>query len=132
MVAKNIGVAVLLIGLLNNGFTQNASSSKSLNPKAPNYYCEKTFDGKKIREGFKVNDSKYGENRLYEEGKLLAILHFINEEQNGAFTSYYIQNGNLHETGQYKNGKKEGIWKEYNVEGKLLSTKKYKNDEQIE
>ena len=98
----------------------------------PHYFCEKEFDGKKIKEGFRVNDSVYNEMRLYEQGKLLCILFFINEEQNGPFASYYFESGKIHEVGQFKNGKKEGVWKEYDINGKLISTKKYKNNIQVE
>ena len=125
-----------------NCFSQDTipaySVVKTLDKNDPHYFCEKTFDSLKIKEGFRVNDSVYGEMRLYEQGKLITILHFINEELNGHYVSFYfppkgnMRWGGIYLIGSHKNGKKDGVWKEYDVEGKLISTKKYKNDEQVE
>lgn len=123
---------IVLFFVTNISFAQNANTLNPLRKNHPHYFCEKTFDGIITKEGYRVNDSIFGEMRQYEQGVLNTIMHFVNEELNGSYTAYFFPTGNIYLQGFHKNGKKEGTWKEYDVNGKLISTKKYKNDEQIE
>jgi len=106
------------------------SLAYQLNKKDPNYFCEKTFDGKLIKEGFRVNDSVYGEMRVYEQGKLLSIMHFVNEELNGPYAAYFFESGKIYLIGNHKNGKKDGVWKEYEVSSNF-KLHKYNADEEV-
>ena len=36
-------------------------------------------------------------------------------------------NGNLHYSGEYKNGKKIGLWKTYSIQGELITEIDYNN-----
>lgn len=119
-----------LLGVCNAQNTLNTKLLTPLNNKAQNYFCEKTFDGIITKEGFKLNDSVYGEMRLYEEGKLITVMNFINEELNGPYASYFYSTGNIYLRGSHKNGKKEGIWKEYDVNGHF-KLHKYNADEEV-
>jgi len=110
----------------------SASTLKPLDKTDPNYFCEKTFDGIITKEGFKKDGLLNGEIRFYEQGKLINVFIYENDVPNGSYSAYYFPSGKIYITGSFKDGKKEGVFKEYDINGKLISTKKYRDDEQIE
>lgn len=112
--------------------TLNASNLKHLDKKSPYYFCEKTFNGIITKEGFKKEDELNGEIRFYEQGKLINIFTYLNDVPNGFYSAYYYPSGKINITSSFKDGKKDGVFKEYDINGKLISTKKYRDNEQVE
>jgi len=110
----------------------SATTLKPLNKKDSTYFCEKTYDGIITKEGFKKDDLLIGEIRFYEQGKLINVFTYVDDVPNGFYSAYYFPSGNIYVTGNFKDGKKDGVFKEYDINGKLISTKKYRDDEQIE
>lgn len=113
----------------NTNTITNASMVKPLDKAKPGYFSEK--DGAIItREGYKKgNEVMIGEVRSYtDEGKLKSIHTYSNDVLTG-FAATFYENGQVELIGNYKEGEKDGEWKEYNDAGKLLSTKKYLNGE---
>ena len=112
--------------------TLNANSLKPLKKNSPNYFCERSINKIIIKEGYKIEDKLNGEIRFYEQGKLVNVFTYKDDLPNGSYAAYYFPGGNIYITGAFKDGKKEGVWKEYDTKGKLSIVKKYHNDEQIE
>ena len=46
-------------------------------------------------------------------------------------TTYYFENGKLQQEGFFKNGKLEGIWISFDVNGNKLSVANYENGEKV-
>jgi len=112
--------------------TINANRLKPLNKKDPNYFCEVISESIISMEGFRKNGMLNGEIRFYSTRKLIEVITYVDDVPNGFYAVYYIPSGNIYLIGNFKNGKKEGVIKEYDINGKLISTKKYHNDVQIE
>lgn len=47
------------------------------------------------------------------------ISNYINGRQTGPFESRYVKNDRVREVGEYRNGRKIGRWKQYDIDGKL-------------
>ncbi len=56
-------------------------------------------------------------------GEYIDSMYYV---KNGPYTRYY-EGGTLECSGFYKDEKKDGIWKYYDVKGKLLKEEKYTN-----
>ena len=59
-------------------------------------------------------------------------VNFKNGKYDGPYESYYLDNGQLMNRGNYQNGKKEGLWDNFVYDGKLRSKNCYKNDEEVD
>jgi len=104
---------------------------KPLNKSDSGYFCEKTFDGVIIKEGFKKHDLLDGEVRIYEQGKLINIFHYKEDVPHGSYAAFYYPSEKLYITGWFEEGKKEGLFVEYDMNGNVTGTKTYKQDVQI-
>ena len=69
----------------------------------------------------------YGKHRFYDiEGNLLYKTTF-GTSGNGVYKDFYFETGILKQEGNYNNGKKQGEWCDYDVQGKLKQTTHFKN-----
>ena len=50
----------------------------------------------------------------------------INNNEEGEYHEYF-EKGKLKYFGKYLHGKKEGLWKEFDEDGKVIATENYKN-----
>jgi antitoxin component YwqK of YwqJK toxin-antitoxin module len=96
----------------------------------PGYWKEKTQSGIVYAEG-NFNDYQNGQwtERSEKTGKIICMESFEKGVGmgKGLYVRYY-ENGKLAESGYYAEGRKrDGVWKEYNEKGKLMSVSKYKN-----
>jgi hypothetical protein len=66
--------------------------------------------------------------KLYSvDGILLAKGFYKGKMRNGPQEMYYISNGKLKSSENYKNGEKDGLQREYFINGKLQKTEKFIN-----
>ena len=84
-----------------------------------------------VDHGRYINGKKYGEWKSYYATKLRAITTYINDIKHGSHIGYHNERifdfERVSEKGYYKNGKKEGEWKEF-YQKSIKASGKYKND----
>ena len=78
------------------------------------------FRGEQDKDGFRNGVWLY----YSEEGEELSMTNYEHGIKEGHSIVKY-PNGSIHYTGTYKNDKPVGIWKTYDVSGKLATTKDY-------
>ncbi|KAA2243729.1 hypothetical protein F0L74_14720 [Chitinophaga agrisoli] len=132
----NIGFSVLFIlGVLLTG-TASCQQTQSKLQQAPEtgYTLLKTKKGK---EGLVSELWTYGNDtskyliRKYRYNKLITISHYEQGKANG-YIMMANDSGVILLEGAMKDGKRHGIFKNYDDTGKLLSTMTYENDSLIE
>lgn len=64
---------------------------------------------------------------FYRDGTLKIFQHYINDTLNDS-SIYYHPNGRIASIQLYRDNKKEGIWRDYNKQGKLVSEISFKNN----
>lgn len=107
---------ILILVLFVMGFTAFAGS----NDKSLEYYANGSIKSKVIKheDGFEL--TKY-----YESGKVQEIEFFdLNKNRTGNWTNYYEDGTKMGEA-SFKDDKKNGKWKTYNTDGKLIVFIKY-------
>jgi antitoxin component YwqK of YwqJK toxin-antitoxin module len=105
---------------------KNISQLKPLDKTKQGYFVEKD-DEVISMEGYKLNGKLHGEVREYSGGKVISVVTYNNDVQNGPFMNY-DEKGQLKLTGSYKNGNPDGNWQHYE-NGVLKHTEKYVNGE---
>ncbi len=70
----------------------------------------------------------------YETGQLsvLTVEVDVTNGKNSGYARYFYKSGILSEEGRIKDNKKEGVWKVYHENGKLMSFENWKNDLQVD
>jgi antitoxin component YwqK of YwqJK toxin-antitoxin module len=71
-----------------------------------------------------------GQPRLITEDKPYYTVTFyqVNGEKDGQYKETYKQNGNVKTEGVYKTGRKEGVWKYFDIQGIIEKEETYKTD----
>lgn len=77
------------------------------------------------------NDTRTFFAQFYSNGQLQAELPLDKFGQNHGPTTFYYEDGRVQSTGDYMHGLKNGLWKNFNEKGKLLSTVRYDKNGQI-
>jgi MORN repeat variant len=101
-------------------------------PNGDELWCQKTVDGKPVKDGLfmlfrpdggrmiqgQYKDGKQnGEWKMwYDSGAIHSIDTYRDGVQDGPHTSWY-PNGHLDAKGRYKNGNKDGVWKRLDPDG---------------
>ena len=78
------------------------------------------FQGQQDKKGKRHGKWQY----FSENGIELSMTMYQHGEKHGHSIVKY-PNGNLHYSGEYKNGKKIGLWKTYSIQGELITEKDY-------
>jgi hypothetical protein len=115
-------------------------------PRGEEMYCQKTVDGKSVKDGpfvvFAEGGGKLIEGTYrdgvqeglwttwYENGQRSAIDHFHNGLQDGLHTSWYA-NGQKAIEGNYRAGKREGIWTRWDPSGFSSHQQTYRDDKLV-
>lgn len=115
-------------------------------PKGSETWCEKTVDGKPIKEGpfvvwrssgMKMIQGSYLDGKQngdwtmwYDNGVKKSVSHYENGVEQGKHTSWY-KNGRIDAMGQYKDGEKNGKWKRWDPSGFRNWTETYKDGNRI-
>lgn len=107
--------------IITTNVVRNIVQLKSLDKTKSNYFEEKDGNGKLARAGYKDDDQYNGEVREYISGVLDQIVIYSNGLQDGIFLQY-DKNGKLQIEATYKNGQLDGLFKTYS-NGVLISTK---------
>ena len=103
------------------------------------YYFDKDFTltekAKSIFTGTGTYDGIGIKLELYNAShkNLLSVQHFTDSSlqvKNGLFQSYY-SNASLQSESTYLEGKKDGLWKKWNPEGKIIDSSIYQNGKRI-
>ncbi|MFY0672775.1 MAG: hypothetical protein JXQ87_05200 [Bacteroidia bacterium] len=81
---------------------------------------------------------------IYENGETIAGSEYYKNGQKmgevpreldgtiNGHVAYYYENGNLRSEGEYKNDKRNGLWRDYDVQGNITSEKIYEHGKQVE
>ena len=103
------------------------------------------MDGSLQMTGSYLGNVRTGDfNWYYKNGKKAAFAIYYNDESdfvkgwddkgniickngNGVFTWYHSHNNTVSSTGAYKYGKRDGLWKYYNTEGRIIEEDNYKD-----
>ena len=70
--------------------------------------------------------------RMYDDGKLGDLKQYKDGKPDGAYYNYWQSNGQKWIEGNFKDGKKVGIWVFYNKDGTVSSRHTYKDGEIVE
>jgi len=115
----------------------NASYYRSEVLKKGDFYwfVDYYISGSKQMEGLSLDKDKevyQGVIKWYHEnGKLKSEEDYKEGKKDGKWKELF-ENGNVKETGSYENGQKEGIWKSYYTNGKLKHEGKYVFDRKVD
>lgn len=91
------------------------------------YLCIQSF----IEQGLYIDDMKSGKwQTFYDKNTIRSITHYENDLENGKFIKYY-PNGKVMISGNYFNGKREGLWSFYDDKGNRYLTIEYKANDEI-
>ncbi|MCD8182972.1 MAG: toxin-antitoxin system YwqK family antitoxin [Bacteroides sp.] len=75
-----------------------------------------------------IYEATYQYDRLHGKARQLVVTsrydyweisNYENGRQNGPFESRYVKNDRVREVGEYRNGRRIGRWKQYDIDGKL-------------
>ena len=77
-----------------------------------------------------IDDLKEKNGFYYKKFNIFSPLDFL-YRFTGIVESYY-ENGNLRNKVNYKDGKKDGVWVNFNQDGSLEKTETWKDDEKID
>jgi hypothetical protein len=115
-------------------------------PKADEVWCQKTIDGKAVKDGIFVAYGGTADRMIqgyyrdgvqegewttwYENGQRSAVDHYRNGLQDGLHTSWYA-NGVKALEGKYRNGKREGTWTRWDPTGLTSKQERYRDDLRI-
>lgn len=75
-----------------------------------------------------TNKNKKTIIRYGNQNKIISRENYLDDKLHGLKSTYTNYNENIEEETEYKNGKKNGVSKEYNTNGVIKSTSEYKND----
>jgi len=97
---------------------------------------EYSEDGTLIKEGEFHKGKVFGFfNTYYPNGQIESKYHYIidgrHSVQHGPFTNYY-ESGQIESEGNFNDGQFDGIFRDYDENGKLISKRLYKNSKRID
>lgn len=67
----------------------------------------------------------------YTNGQVIGYINLSSEGKINGKAKYYYQDGRIRTTGEWRNTKRVGVWKDYDEEGKLVSIYDHDKDEYI-
>lgn len=127
-------ILIFLIGILTTGvMAQNVGQEgdtlinyKDINGLKQGKWIKKNYDGKKMYEGYFVDDAPKGLFLRYDRKGLLKARQYFYGGSLQASTIIFYPNGDTLSTGKYYNKKKDSVWHYYNEDGKQLMIESYK------
>ncbi len=134
-----IGKILVLLGVATLFYGCTTTATPMHYKKLPHKFTQ-TADGHIIKQYrspivqkdivvFMKNGKRDGPRRRYDinDGKIVKEEIFKNDVLHGDITTYH-KNGKLSSVMPYKNGKRDGVYKDFDENGKLIATKTYKDD----
>ena len=111
-ITKNRALSVLLI-MIGSVFILGCMGHDKGNNERYVFVQDTLQNGLVLVKGVMINGKKEGLwNEYYNDGSLMSISIYTNDELNGPYI-FYRENGWVYSIEQYKNGLKEGKWVEY-------------------